>query len=273
MLTHYRCEFPEETAERLRLLLAGKTRRRMADEFHGRLASYTYSGGGTCRRCSGGRRLRDLKEVSAKTVCSYAESALMGAKIAANTMDEAANSYEEVIDLAAAFYDQKKGQKLVVETEKSVRECEEHGRMAKAEAKLVVDWCEQAKRETDMKRLEECVKNSEKSYKRAMQETEKVIKSLHQVTDVKVMFMKEEVKQEAKRKGEDVKNIVSMMIADIDKRVEDIKALIATTLEQANREKDMAKKQSLEQQAVSLEGEKKGWKQSPRHPKSLWNPK
>jgi len=256
------CEFPK--ADDLRFLVAHH-------EFHRDLAvSYTYNGSGRCRRCrtTARRSLGDLQAMTKEMACSHAANANLGVKIAGNSMSEAYDSYEEIMDLAAAFYDAKKGAKMVEDAEKQMKEVEEHEKVTKAEAKVCEELCEMAMdSRTSSKQLEDIVKSAEKSNKKAMDEALKVSVTLHKLRDVKIDFLVEEVKYEAKVKKGKVMNVIEKMASEIEKRIEKLKEAIEKLKSLAKTAKDKGDKekekkynreiQILEEEKTRLEDESK----------------
>lgn len=258
------CELPQEyhMEDDRRLALSNQ-------EFHRHLGTYTltYQGGGRCRRCrrrrlqaltqprpsNSLRSLRQLKEATVDAVCSFAATAKLGADIASRSLDSANDNYEEIMDLAAEFYDAKMGAKMVEEAEKELDDCGEHEELAKDEALVTEGWCNEAKEATSAKNMEKCLKGAEKTVKKAMEEAKKVAKSNHKIRDMKHKLMKENVEHEAKEKKEKVKNLIEKMKDDIDDRLDEMERKKKWYERKISRERDDEKKAEYEAQKEALE--------------------
>ena len=214
------CETPNEL---LPSSASNRALRALVNESHRQLGtSYVYRGGGRCQRCRNSRRLRSLKEITVDAACSFAGSAEIAAELALSALDQATASYEEVVDLAGAFYDAKKGEEIKEKAEKELEKCAENEKVARSEAELAKAWCENAKRETSSKRLDECIKGAEKNSKNALDETKNTRKAFHKVNDMKFEIIQEGVRHENEELQDKLKVLIEKMKNDIEDRIDSL---------------------------------------------------
>jgi DNA repair exonuclease SbcCD ATPase subunit len=247
------CELPNEYQANRKLAL-------IDEPIHRKLSStFTYTGGGRCARCRKERRrsLRDLNEALVDAVCAFAASANLSAAIATRSMESSNNNYEQVIELASDYWDAKMGLKTVDEAEKEMEECIEHEELAKDESLVTQAWCQEAKKQTPYKDLENSVKYAEKTSRKAMDEAKKAAKSLYKVRGLKYNLMREEAKKEAKKQKEKTKETIEKMKENLDEQLDEMKDNLDRLKKIISKEKDSKKKAAYEQQMTILETDMK----------------
>lgn len=260
------CEYPEAVEHP-----PGQNRQLVVDESHRRLGrTYRYSGGGRFRRCRSTTD-RFLKEyVSVDLVCKLADAAELGMTLSESAMEEATNEFEEIVDLAATFYDQKKANDHMEKAKKELDKCKEKEVKAVAEAKVTREWCKQAERKpSDKKRLEECFKGAEKTYKNAMKETKETRKAFMKVEGMKFKMMKEQSKYESEQEKDKGMDRIEKVKDEMDDQVKALEEQIKLKKKQKGKEKDKNKKTILEAEIKTMENEKKKMKDKNKHTNEL----
>lgn len=242
------CEYPEQIVANERNLL-------VADTSHRGLADYIYSyrGGGFCRRCRRSRRLqaRQLQEMTREAVCHYADNAKIGTHVAETTLDDANNSYEEVMELALNFFDIKKGYEMAKKADKEMIEVGEHVIEAQAEYELSQGFCDSIMPESS-KDMEKVLNEAKKASQKSLDETIKATEKLHELRGVKVDILTKEVQRAHEKKKEQLEKLVFEMRKDLEEKIEDIEKEIADKKNKIEKEDNIEKRAEYEQELTQM---------------------
>lgn len=168
---------------RSRILAEKATFRQLAR----RKRTYTYSGSGTCRRCSKARRFLS-SGFTAETICFMAEETLVDKELAAQAVEISKNKLIEVVRESSGMLGKKDSTEVMIQkANKAHSTCKKESYLVEVASKAAFKACQHANNDPDfhvMRRLSKQAEESSKIAKYAAERSQRALylamKSHHQ---------------------------------------------------------------------------------------------